>query len=289
MRTPLLWFVVLGLSATAALNAVQPTAREKLVLVSVVAGEGQPAAGLTPADFVVTEEKDKVEVLEAVPAKDPLSIVLLVDKAVPEGMAATTPEMRRALTAFVSAVQATEPAAQIAIYQVANAATPLVEFTSNRGALDRAIATFASGTEPGSGMLEGVIAAANLLQARPAPRRAIVCVSVGTSDGSNLLPDKVRGDVRKSGATLWVVSVERSSDASLTNRDTVWTRATVDSGGLRQNAVQASRVESPLKTVANSLVSQYTLKLSRKKDGAVKGFKGQTVNGSQVLFTHWMR
>lgn len=289
MRTRLLGILALALTATATLTALQPTGREKLVLVTVVAGEGQPAAGLTPADFTISEERDKVEVLEAVPARDPLSIVLLVDKAIPEGMAATTPEIRRALTTFVSTVQAAEPAAQIAIYHVANAAIPLVGFTSDRGALDKAIETFASGTEPGSAMLEGVLTAANLLQARPAPRRAIVCVSVGTRDGGNWQPDKVRGDVRKSGATLWVVSIERSSDPSLTNRDTVWTRVTEDTGGLRQNAVQASRVEPPLKLVANSLVSQYTLKLSRKKDGAVKGFKGQTTGGSQVLFTHWMR
>jgi hypothetical protein len=41
--------------------------------------------------------------------------------------------------------------------------------------------------------------------------------------------------------------------------------------------------------VANSLLSQYFLKIVRKKDGAVKGFKGQTKTGAAVLFTHWMR
>jgi hypothetical protein len=75
----------------------------------------------------------------------------------------------------------------------------------------------------------------------------------------------------------------------LTSRDTVWTRSTADSGGLRQNTVQASRLDAQLTTVANSLLSQYTLRVVRKRDGTVKEFKGQTTKGAQVLFTHWMR
>ena len=80
-----------------------------------------------------------------------------------------------------------------------------------------------------------------------------------------------------------------STDAALTNRDTVWTRATEDTGGLRQNVVQATRLEGRMQSVANSLLSQYVLKMVRKKDGAVKGFKGKTAQGAQVLFTRWVR
>ena len=138
-------------------------------------------------------------------------------------------------------------------------------------------------------MLEGVVTAAKRLSDRPAPRRAIVCIGIGTAEGTSLNPKIVGDAVRKSGATLWVVSVQGSRDASLTNRDAVWTRATEDTGGLRQNAVQATRLDTPLQTVANSLLSQYFLKMVRTRDGAVKGLKGQTAGGSAVLFTRWMR
>ena len=47
--------------------------------------------------------------------------------------------------------------------------------------------------------------------------------------------------------------------------------------------------DAQLTTVANSLASQVTLRVVRKKDGAVKELKGQTTKGAQVLFTHWMR
>jgi hypothetical protein len=280
---------IVAIAAVAGAAIVFAAPNEKLALVTVVADQSKPATALTPADFSVTEEKDKVQVIEAVPAKDPLSIVLLVDTALPQNGSALTPELRRALKSFVTAVHAGEPAARIALYKVSNAALPVTDFSSDPVALDAGIDLIASGTAAGSAMLEGVVTAAKRLGERQAPRRAIVCVGIGTAEGTSLNPKIVGDAVRKSGATLWVVSVQGSFDASLTNRDTVWTRATEDTGGLRQNAVQATRLDVPLQTVANSLLSQYFLKMVRQRDGAVKGITGQTTSGSAVLFTRWMR
>jgi hypothetical protein len=262
---------------------------EKLALVSVVADASKPANTLTPADFKIAEDGGSVEVAEAVPARDPLSVVLLVDTALPADGSAVTPELRRALKAFIAALQAGDPAAQIALFQVSNAALPVKDFTSSRADLEAGIDLLASGTPAGSKMLEGAVTAAKLVGARAAPRRAIVCVAIGTADGTQLHPKDVADSVLKSGATLWVVSVQNSRDAALTNRDTVWTRATEITGGLRLNVVQATRLDVPLQSVANSLLSQYYLKMSRSRDGAGKGFKGQTASGARVLFTRWMR
>jgi hypothetical protein len=91
------------------------------------------------------------------------------------------------------------------------------------------------------------------------------------------------------GATLWVVSVQGAADSSLTNRDTVWTRGTETTGGIRQNVVQATRLEASLKSVAHSLLSQYFLKMTGSKTAGMKGLKGQTAQGAQVLFTRWVR
>jgi hypothetical protein len=280
-----------GFAVAAALAgaAVSGAARaETLALVTVVADHSKPANTLAPTDFKITDGGDRVEVIEAVPARDPLSIVLLVDTALPAEGVALTPEMRRALKAFVTAIQAGDPAAQVALYQVSNAARPVQDFTASKADLDTGIDLIATGTETGSKMLEGVKTAARLLSARPAPRRAIVAVAIGTQEGTSLNPKLVSEDVRKSGATLWVVSVQNSRDPSLTNRDTVWTRATEDTGGLRHNVVQATRLDVPLQSVANSLLSQYFLKMVRSGSGAVRGLKG-TAGGSAVLFTRWTR
>ena len=186
-------------------------------------------------------------------------------------------------------MQEREPGTEFALYQVANAATPVTDFTTSRDVLQKGIDVIASGTPTGSAMLEGVVTAARKIAAMPAPRRAIVCLGIGTAEGSSQMPQDVANLVRKSGATLWVVSVQRATDQPLTNRDVVWTRATADSGGLRQNAIQANRLDAQLRTVANSLLSQYTLRIVRKRDGAVKGLEGHTTGGSPVLFTHWMK
>ena len=291
MTARLLVFAGAVMAATMAspVTAVTGGPTDKLALVTVVADAARPAAALAPADFVVTEEKDKVQVVEVVPAKDPLSVVVLVDTALPPDGAASTPEIRKALKAFVATLLAGEPGAQIATYQVANAAIPVTDFTSSRADLDTGITTIAAGTDAGSAMLEGVGTAAKRLGQRPAPRRAIVCVAVGTAEGTSLLPKRVGDEVLKSGATLWVVSLQSAFDASLTSRDTVWTRTTADTGGLRQNTALATGFETRLQAVANSLLSQYYLKMVRSREGAVKAFKGQTAQGAQVLFTRWTR
>jgi hypothetical protein len=284
-------FAITGVLAAMSIAAAPAgrTAAEKLALVTVVADQGKPAAGLTPADFTITEEKTKLDVLEAVPAKDPLSVVVLVDTALPADGAAATPETRKALTSFVGALLDGEPGAQIALYQVSNAGLPVKDFTSSRAGLEAGINTIASGTAPGSAMLEAVVSAAKKVAERPAPRRAIVAIGIGTAEGTALQPKRVSDAVLESGATLWVVSVQGAVDSSLTNRDTVWTRGTEITGGVRQNVVQATRLEGSLRSVAHSLLSQYFLKMTRSKDGAMKGLKGQTAQGGQVLFTRWMR
>ena len=272
----------------AGLAAGVPAANDKLGLVTVVADSGKPAAGLTPADFTITEGKDTVEVVDAVPAKDPLSVVVLADRALAPDGTAVTSELRKALNTFVATVLTGEPNAQIALYQVSNAAVPVKDFTGSRADLESGISVIASGMPSGSAMLEGVVTGSKRVGERPAPRRAIVAIGMGTEEGTSLQPKAVTDVVRQSGATLWVVSLQGVAESQLTNRDAVWTKATEDTGGLRQNVVQAAQLEGRLQAVANTLMSQYYLKMSRKGDGPVKGFKG-TARKAQVLFTHWMR
>lgn len=282
----LMWAVA---GTAAGLGAGVVPANEKIALVTVVADSARAANGLTSADFTITEGKDAVQVVEAVPAKDALSVVLLADRALPPDGTSATTELRKALNAFVGTVLAAEPTAQIALYQVSNAAVPVKDFTGSRADLEAGVNVIASGMPPGSAMLEGVVTAAKRVGERPAPRRAIVAVGMGTEEGTALQPKAVTDAVRLAGATLWVVSLQGVAESQLTNRDAVWTRATEDTGGLRQNVVQAAQLEPRLQSVANSLLSQYYLKMARKGEGAVKSLKGQTAQHSQVLFTHWMR
>jgi hypothetical protein len=278
---------VLAALVTAGSAALRGAPTEKLALVTVVA-DGGALPALTPADFTITEDKSKVDVLDAVPARDPLSVVLLADTALPANGAAATPELRRALDTFVTTLLTGDPSAQIALYRVANAAIPIKDFTSSRDELASGIDSIASGTPYGSAMLEAVLTATARVGTRPAPRRAIVCISVGHVDGTDKQPNPVAGALQQTGATLWVVSLQGAWETGLTNRDTLWNRATTDTGGLRQDVAQATQLAPHLQVVANSLLSQYFLKMARSREGAVKPFGG-VAQGANVLFTHWMR
>ncbi len=78
---------LLALSAIAAVSVVaqEPRApqasdtRTRDVYVSVVDNKGVAVKGLTAADFAIREDDISREVLRAVPATEPLDIVLLVD------------------------------------------------------------------------------------------------------------------------------------------------------------------------------------------------------------------
>jgi hypothetical protein len=262
---------------------------EKTVLVSVAATETGPARALKASDFKIQEEKNAVEVSGADLATEPMSIVVVVDTTQPAGIVPPTQDIRKALSTFVATVLGTASDSQIALYQVANAATPVTEFTSSKAELDKGIALIVSGSNTAGVMLEGVLAASARLGEKPPPRRAIVCISFGTAEAGNLQPKKVAEELVKSGATLWVVSVETSTDTGATTREQVWGQVTVASGGMRKSTVGVSGLEAQMKSVANSLLSQYTLTLARKGGGGVKPLKGQTSAGAQVLFTRWMR
>ena len=53
--------------------------------------------------------------------------------------------------------------------------------------------------------------------------------------------------------------------------------------------VEATGLEPMLKSVANSLLSQYTVTFMRPGSGDVKSTEMQTSKGGKVLLTPWMR
>lgn len=94
--------------------------------------------------------------------------------------------------------------------------------------------------------------------------------------------------VRKSGATVWTISI-RGTSATSSNREEVLNVVTRASGGMRLTAVEATGLEAMLKTIANSLLSQYTVSFTRAANAEVKSTQMETSTGGKVLLTPWMR
>ena len=95
-------------------------------------------------------------------------------------------------------------------------------------------------------------------------------------------------NVHKSGATVWTASVRRTS-ATSSNREEVLNVVTRASGGMRLTVVEATGLESMLKSIANSLLSQYMVTFTRPANTEVKSTQMETRKGGKVLLTPWMR
>jgi hypothetical protein len=64
---------------------------------------------------------------------------------------------------------------------------------------------------------------------------------------------------------------------------------TRSSGGTRVTIVEPTGLEAMLKSVANSLLSQYTVTFTRPVNATVKSTQMETAKGGKVLLTPWMR
>ena len=279
-----LW-LVFGVSAPAA-----QTGRPKVALVTVVADASGPLRDLTAKDFLVTEDNQKRDVVEAEIARDPLAIALLVDTSQPPmGVTAPVQDLRTAVSTFVKTIQSGSLGAKIAMAEFAGASVPKTGFEARPEDLAAAIGRLYPGQQPHAVLIEALVDAAKRLGEQPPPRRAIVSVDFNSQEASadRTMKEAVEA-VHKAGATLWSVSV-RGTAPSPDNREEVLNKITKANGGLRLTPVGASGLEPNLKIVANSLLSQYTVTFMRPEGASPKVTKFETTKGTKVQLTPWMR
>jgi hypothetical protein len=282
--------ILLALPMVSALAAGAPQGGvQKTALVTVVAEAGGPVANLAASDFIVREDRATRDVVGVQPATDPLFITLLVDTIrPPAGVLAPTQDLRRALTSFITTIKTGNPDAQIAILDFAGASVTAVDFTTEAATLDRFIQRLFPNRRADAVLIEAMVDGGRKLSDKPSLRRAIVAVDFNAPDSSAVQTmNQAAENIRKSGATVWTVSVRGTSTSS--NREEVLNVVTRASGGMRLTVVEATGLESMLKSVANSLLSQYTVTFVRPADASVKSTQMETRKGGKVLLTPWMR
>jgi hypothetical protein len=289
MRVRLVGTTLLAVTLASVL-AASPFQQQKSALVTVVAEAGGPVSGLSAKDFVVREDKATREVVAADAATEPLFIALLVDTTQPPmGILPPTQDLRRALASFVTIIKSASPDAQIAIMDFAGASVTAVDFTSEAAALDNYIQRVFPNRTGDAVLIEAMVDAGKKLSDRPSPRRAIVSVDFNSRDTSaEKTMRQAAENIRKAGATVWSVSI-RGTGGSTSSREEVLNVVTRSSGGMRFTGVEATGLEPMLKSVANSLLSQYTVTFTRPGSGDVKSTEMQTSKGGKVLLTPWMR
>ena len=234
----------------------------RTIYITVTDKAGQPIEDLTADEFEIKEGGKSVVVNESGIARDPIQMALIVDDN-------GTGLFRSPLARFV---QRMDGHAVMSLSSVIGQTMRLVDYTPRADAILQGIATLNArpGTPDGGQLLEGISEAAMELKKREAARSAIIALTVGGEEHSTVTSDHVLDQLRKSGATLHVFSVERSA-----LRSTVATNKPKDllqenmhlnrvlgdgpkqSGGRHQSIVASTGFLLPLQNLAAELIGQY--------------------------------
>ena len=260
---------LLALSAIAAVSVVaqEPRprqasdARTRDVYVSVVDNKGVAAKGLTATDFAVREDNISREVVRAVPATEPLDIVLLVDDS--QAARQAIPYLRDGLTRFVERMQGK---ASIGIVTVGERPTSVAERTTDVDALKKGISKIFA--RPGSGayLLEGILDVSRGLQKRDVARPAIVALTYEGIEYSNASYERVLEELHRSRAMLNVLSVGTPAGPvtdEIRNKNVVVARGTEESGGRREQLLVEMAIPEALSKLADELLNQYVVSYGR--------------------------
>ena len=286
-------FVALALLAAASTSAVSTSQIEATVMVTVVQESGDPAADLTPGDFIVREKKKPLEVVRVDRLHQvPLLVTILFDISKPQlGTPPPITDMRDALTSFVKGVRTHNPAAQIAFTEVAGAPVPSVTFDAPPEDLDKAISRVFIGQHASAVMIEGLLDAARGLKGRPEMRKVILLVDFGSHDPTRVdTANQALREVQEALASVWSVSIT-APNAPASPREAAVRAAVLSTGGLRLTAVSATGLKAQLDTVARSLASQYLVTFARGSSPAISvdDIQVESRKGQKVLVTSLMR
>jgi len=232
--------------------------------VSVVDQAGAPVPDLGPSDFIVREDDVGREVVNVVPADEPMQVAVLVDTS--DVAREQIPYLRDAVPTFVNTLISGGARNQVAIVGFGERPTILADYTSNSAVLKKATDLIWPNPMSGPYLLDAILEVSEGLTKREAPRPVIVAIAAEGQELSYRHDDQVLDRLRKSGAQLYVLMLGtpyggRNEEAR--SREVVISRGPDDSGGRREQVLTAIGLGSRLKLLADQLRHQYRVTYSR--------------------------
>jgi hypothetical protein len=150
-----------------------------------------------------------------------------------------------------------------------------VNFTTKTADLTRAIRRVFPSQRGSAVLLESLVDASKDLRSKESPRRAVVAVTFAAVEASQVQPRTVADEVRKTGASVWAVTVQGTVDPATAQsgvrapdglgpvREVILTNLPDASGGQWLTAVSATGLEPMLKRVAAALNGQFLVTYTR--------------------------
>jgi hypothetical protein len=258
---PILAVSLIGAATAPAREAGQP--RERIAYVSVVEAKTlAPVRDVGPEAIAIHEDGARREILRVTPASSPMPVAVIVDNS--QAASATIPDLRKALAAFVNAIDGIGP---VAIFTVADRPTVLQEYTTTSKELLDAANRLFHAPSSGATLLDTISDVARGLAKRESDRAAIVVVTGENVEFSNLHYRDVLERVAESGAMMYAIVLANPAGSTATdearNRATVLDRGPRESGGLRVDVLTSMSFESRLTVFGEMLKSQYRVTYAR--------------------------
>jgi VWFA-related protein len=249
-----------------------------------VDARGEPVESLGPADFVVTEDGRRREILRVSRAVEPMDIALLADNSAAASSA--IPSLRDGLRAFVAAMAGDH---QIALIALADRPTIFVDYTSNRMRLEEGIGRLFSMSSAGMTLLDALVETSAGLRRREATRAVIVPIITPGVEYTNRYGRDVINSLQQAGVALHAVVIGVLDFSSIPERERalVLDVGTRDTGGQHVTLLIDSAIEQALQKLARQLSSQYKVVYGRpeslippEKTEVISGRPGVTMRGT---------
>jgi hypothetical protein len=244
-------------SISVALSAQRAVTRS--VWVSVVDTGGRPALDLTPADFQVTENGAKRDVIRATLGSAPMRIVLMVDSSTPVGKMIN--DVKTALTAFADTLPAHH---EVAFISSGGQIRVRTRPNDNRDKLLAEVARFSS--EGGANAFLDTLLEADKRFLRTAPEQWPAFVIVTTDNGDTRRePDvvtynKFMNDFLARGGAAHAVILAGTQTGPVTD---LVTNLVDNVGGLRQTLNTSNSLPARMKDIAERLDIDHRIMMNR--------------------------
>lgn len=243
---------------------------ERLMIVSVLDGDGTPVTDLEAADFEIREDDAAREVLRVEPAGANRQIAVLVDTS--EAAVRSTSDFRRGLSAFVDGMHTDN---RITIVSFGGRPRILVASTSDVERLHDGIDRVFPQSGEAAYLLDAMYEVSEGFARRGADRPVLVAVTTEGIDYSNRRSRDVLERIEESGAAVYTFSVEARRAAfgagptaggfasafdarqQQFEIDRVLSRGTTDTGGRHRDLLASSAVERAMLELVAELRNQY--------------------------------